>query len=104
MKLVRVSVEGYRSIRERLDLYVDPRVTVVMGPNDHGKTNLLAALRHLNQDHPFDANRDLNFDSMDEEREKPCVAFEFTLSPDEKKEFLAQENGRRWVSAAEHIC
>ena len=45
MRLVKVEIEGYRSISNRLSLHLDPSVTVVLGANDHGKTNLLEALR-----------------------------------------------------------
>lgn len=56
MRLVRVSIEGYRSIKERLDVTLDPHVTVLLGANDHGKTNFLQALRHLNEGVGFETD------------------------------------------------
>jgi len=50
MKLTEVEIEGFRSIKKNAVLRVEPNVTVVLGPNDHGKSNLIAALKFLNAD------------------------------------------------------
>ncbi len=61
MRLSRVRIEGFRSIKRPLELHVDPRTTVLLGPNDHGKTNVLLALTHLQPDKPF-VEEDRNWD------------------------------------------
>ena len=43
MKLARVEIENYRAI-EKLDLPLDPRLTVLHGDNGHGKTSVLSAI------------------------------------------------------------
>ena len=43
MKLERVTIENYRAIK-RLDLPLDPDLTVLHGPNGHGKTSVLSAI------------------------------------------------------------
>lgn len=43
MKLKRVKIENYRAI-EKLDLTLDPRLTVFFGDNAHGKTSVLSAI------------------------------------------------------------
>ena len=43
MKLERVEIENYRAI-ERLDLALDPDLTVFHGGNGHGKTSVLSAV------------------------------------------------------------
>ena len=43
MKLARVEIENYRAI-EKLDLPLDPRLTVLHGDNGHGKTSVLGAI------------------------------------------------------------
>ena len=43
MKLERVEIENYRAI-ERLDLALDPDLTVFHGGNGHGKTSVLSAI------------------------------------------------------------
>ena len=43
MKLKQVTIENYRAI-ERLDLSLDSALTVLHGPNGHGKTSVLSAI------------------------------------------------------------
>jgi predicted ATP-dependent endonuclease of OLD family len=63
MRLSKLKIKGYRSIKSNEVLVTDDRVTILIGANDHGKTNLLAAIQCLNDDHPItadDRNWDLN--------------------------------------------
>ena len=43
MKLERVTIENYRAIK-KLDVPLDPELTVLHGPNGHGKTSILSAI------------------------------------------------------------
>ena len=43
MKLKRVEIENYRAV-EKLDLTLDPDLTVFHGANGHGKTSVLSAI------------------------------------------------------------
>lgn len=79
MRLTRVEIQGYRSIRSRVDIHVERDVTVLLGPNDHGKTNILSAIEHLNEDKPFHPDTDLNWDLESEQEEFPAVTFHFRL-------------------------
>jgi predicted ATP-dependent endonuclease of OLD family len=92
MKLRQVSISGYRSIREQLDFSIDDRVTVVLGANDHGKTNVLEAITHLNEANAFDAERDLNWDYHDRGQEFPRLHFKLVLDEDERHGLLEVEN------------
>ncbi len=94
MKLKRVEIEGYRSIRQKICLIVEPNVTVLLGPNDHGKTNLLSALLHLNSDQQFDKD-DLNWDCADQHEELPSVSAEFVLTEEERQYLWETENKAR---------
>ena len=97
MKLVRVRVEGYRSIREPLELQIDGRVTVLLGANDHGKTNLLEAMLHLNKDDPFEKT-DLNWDCAALATTLPRVEGEFELDDRDKETLAAFEEETRAVA------
>ncbi|MEK6701390.1 MAG: AAA family ATPase [Planctomycetota bacterium] len=99
MHLRKVEIEGYRSIRNKVVLHVEKDVTILLGANDHGKSNLLAAIAHLNADLPFDADRDLNWDLQAKAIELPKVAFELELSPDERELLAAEENNRTLATA-----
>lgn len=91
MKLVRVKVEGYRSIAKSLQIPLDPAVTVVLGANDHGKSNVLAALHHLNPDSDF-AEGDLHWDMEDSPDRFPRIQYELMLDSDECAALLKIEN------------
>ena len=54
MILRKVSIRGFRSVRELQELHIDQFVTVLIGANDHGKTNLLDAIRALNTDYEYE--------------------------------------------------
>lgn len=94
MRLEYVAIAGYRSIREPFEFDLDPRVTVVLGANDHGKTNLLNGILHLNDDHPFDQENDINLDYEGRGDEFPAVSYSFRLSDEERAELLQRETAR----------
>ena len=79
MQLTRVEIEGYRSINTKVDIHIERYVTVLLGPNDHGKTNILDAIEHLNSDKSFDVAVDLNWDHDDQPANYPCITFHLTL-------------------------
>ena len=62
MLLTKIKVKNYLSINGESEFPMDPRVTVLLGANDHGKSNLLRSLEHLNFDRPILAD-DENWDS-----------------------------------------
>lgn len=61
MRLTKLHVRGYRSIKGDATLATDDRVTILIGANDHGKSNLLEAIQCLNDDHPIEED-DRNWD------------------------------------------
>lgn len=92
MRLKQVTIAGYRSIRKPTTLHVETGITVILGPNDHGKTNCLNALVHLNEDAPFVEDRDLNWDNSGEEEALPSIVAIFELTPEEIRRVLELEN------------
>ena len=101
MRLTRVELEGYRSIKKTLSLHIDRKATVLLGANDHGKSNVLASLQHLNADKPFEEDQDLNWDFTGRESEFPRVLFEFELTEEEKSAIQDAENHARWETFTE---
>jgi predicted ATP-dependent endonuclease of OLD family len=76
MRLKRVVVTGYKSIKETTTLYVNNNVSVSIGANDHGKSNLLEAVELLNEGRsikPEDVNWDLEHD------EQPSIEWHFLI-------------------------
>src|SRR5579871_1669770 len=102
MRLWKLEISGYRSVSNTLTLIFDPNVTVLLGANDHGKTNILHAITHLNSDVKFDADRDLNWDHVGLQDEYPFLRFEFTLDAVDREELLeiANELERKRLATA----
>ena len=95
MHLKRVEIERYRSIGEKVEIHVERDVTVLLGANDHGKTNILSAFRHLNTGRDFDAESDINWDRQESPEEFPCITFYFQLENSERRalaEFVDEES------------
>jgi len=98
VRLSAVEIEGYRSIKGEVTLHCDPRATVILGANDHGKTNLLESLLHLNQEHAFDLDRDLNWDCRSRSRELPRVSFDFSLNDVDRQHLRRTINFERVIA------
>ena len=89
MRLTRVEIEGYRSIGRKVDIHVERDVTVLLGANDHGKTNILSAIEHLNADKPFALDTDLNWDRVSRPDEFPCLTFHLQLDESDRAAIAA---------------
>ncbi|MEO7992774.1 MAG: AAA family ATPase [bacterium] len=94
MHLSKVSIKGYRSIKQSLDLPLEPNVTVILGANDHGKSNLLSAIKHLDSASPF-TDEDLSWDLDGQGGSLPEIHFDFIFSTTERESLLEWENAAR---------
>lgn len=86
VRLTKTTIRGFRSIKDEITIVFDPRITVILGANDHGKSNILDALQQLNRDTQFDPDRDLNWDLYGQDADFPFIQFEFDLDGDEQRE------------------
>lgn len=48
MRLIKAECQGYRRFREAVEIDLDPDLVCIVGPNAAGKSSLLNALTHLN--------------------------------------------------------
>lgn len=103
MQLVKISIEGFRSIGKRLEMVIDPRVTVLLGANDHGKTNFLDALGFLNRERSFESD-DLNWDRVKDDSEFPAIRYTLQVSAKEREELARLDIARRLEGAATERC
>jgi hypothetical protein len=97
MNLREVQIEGFRSLRARESLLTDPLVTVLIGANDHGKTNVLAAIAFLNDEHAF-AETDRHWDLAGPAL--PVVEWRFTLDEAERAALSAAPAEAKAAKAA----
>lgn len=82
MKLERVKIKNFRSIKE-IEIDFDPTCRVLVGINESGKSNILSALSFLTEKSP-DRKNDLREALPDEEEVKESyVSFVFELEKDE---------------------
>jgi predicted ATP-dependent endonuclease of OLD family len=85
MKLVKVSISNFRSIINIKEIHLDERITTFVGANEHGKSNLLHAIKYLDRNHKFDFNKDARLD-QDVKIHHPTIDYQISLDVDEKKE------------------
>jgi len=77
MKLNKVSVTAFRSIKSSITLLIDNKVTILIGANDHGKTNLLEAILQINDKQEI-TEEEKNWDTSVDV--KPRIEWHFSLS------------------------
>jgi predicted ATP-dependent endonuclease of OLD family len=82
MILSLVEIANFRSINGTIKLDCDRKVTILLGSNDHGKTNILKAVEHLNDDVSI-VEEEANWDADG----PPSISFSFALTASEKKEW-----------------
>jgi len=74
----------FLSIKGTLAIDLDKKVTILLGSNDHGKSNILRALEHLNDDVPI-MEDEVNWDAEG----KPSLEFAFVFTKSEREEWKA---------------
>jgi predicted ATP-dependent endonuclease of OLD family len=84
MIISRVIIEAYKSIRT-LELPLDPKITVLIGPNESGKTNILKAVESVKPDINITHEDICQFSEFYESRKQPLISLEFShFTRDEK--------------------
>jgi predicted ATP-dependent endonuclease of OLD family len=80
MKLVSIELHGYKRFARLSTMNVDGKLVAVVGPNESGKSSLLAGLQHLNHREPFvnsggslDTTRDVSIAPEDVMVEVKCL-------------------------------
>lgn len=99
MRLTKVQIAGYRSFRTQTTVHLDERITVLLGANDHGKSNFLAALEHLNAEVKFDYERDLNWDEDENKDEFPQIRY--FLKADERETLIITREKQKEIRLSE---
>ena len=79
MKLKKTIIKGFRSIKETEAFLVDEKVTILIGANDHGKSNIISAIEYLNDERTFQ-KEDINWDLSD--TDEISIEWHFDASDD----------------------
>jgi predicted ATP-dependent endonuclease of OLD family len=92
MLLTKIEITDFLSIKGTLPIDLDRKVTIMLGSNDHGKSNILRAVQHLN-DGDVITDDESNWDATEEPRwdpeTAPALSFTFTLTQGERREWRA---------------
>jgi predicted ATPase len=78
MNISSVFIHAFKSILE-LTTPVNPKITVLIGPNESGKTNLLKALAAFNHDTEFDYSLTCQYSDFYQQRKCPEIAIEYMI-------------------------
>ncbi len=84
MKLNKVGIKNFRSI-VNINLVIEGDITTLVGANEHGKSNILAAISFLNPTYVFDIKKDKRIDG-NAIKYCPSIKFSLTLSLAERKQ------------------
>ncbi|MDP3764848.1 MAG: AAA family ATPase [bacterium] len=80
MKLSRIKIRNYKSVAEA-GFPIDQNLTTVVGANEHGKTNLLKAIKLLDFNTPIqDSDKRISKNPITDKVEETSIFYEFTLS------------------------
>jgi predicted ATPase len=82
MVLENLVIQDFLSIRGKIEISFDQRVTILLGANDHGKSNILRALSCLNEGSPIEGE-DKNWDAPGE----PKLLYRFKMTAEEQASF-----------------
>lgn len=100
MKLISVSLHGYKRFEERSSMNVDGKLVAVVGPNESGKTSFLKALMHFNHYDAFatsGAEREITR-NIDIPADQTVVAAKYLLDDDDWEALRDVDGGKeiRW--------
>lgn len=88
MTISNVFIRAFKSIFE-LTFPVDPKISVLIGPNESGKSNLLKSLSSFNTDAIFDHSQTCQYSDYYYQKKCPEIAVEyFNISKENRSQLL----------------
>jgi len=99
MLVSKIMIQSFKSIKE-LTLPVDPKVTVLIGPNESGKTNILKAIESFRPDVPLTLDKTCQYSDHYTEGKTPRIGIEFSgFSREEKNVLIKMYEGFRAIDS-----
>ncbi|HDQ45345.1 MAG TPA: hypothetical protein ENN17_07610 [bacterium] len=99
MIISRVHIKAFKSIRE-LVVPLDRKVTVLIGPNESGKTNILKAVESFHSELKFTNELTCQYSDFYHEGKPPVVGLEFiNLTKEERIQLIKMYDGFRNVDS-----
>lgn len=95
MIVSKITIDGYKSIN-RLTLPLNPKISVLIGPNESGKTNILSAINCFNNEKDLSINDTCQFSDLYQAGKPPIIDLEFSnLSIKDKQKLIKIYDGFR---------
>jgi len=89
MTISNVFIRAFKSILE-LTAPIDPKISVLIGPNESGKTNILKAMASFDPDAIFDYSLTCQYSDYYYQKKCPEIAIEFSnISREKRKKLVA---------------
>ena len=88
MIISNLFIRAFKSIFE-LTLPLDPQITILIGPNESGKTNILKSLESFKVESPFDSTSTCQYSEHYYQKKCPEIAIEFTNFTKENRKDLS---------------
>lgn len=83
MTISNLFIHAFKSILE-LTTSIDPKISVLIGPNESGKTNILKAMASFNPEAEFDYSLTCQYSDFYSQKKCPEVAIEFIISKNKR--------------------
>jgi predicted ATPase len=99
MLITKIFIEAFKSIRS-LTLPLDEHITVLIGPNESGKTNILKAIETFKADTPLDTELTCQYSDYYESEKLPLIGFEVGhFTREDKSRLVKLYDGFRLVDS-----
>lgn len=99
MIISNVHIRAFKSIRQ-LSIPLDPKITVLIGPNESGKTNVLKAIENVRSDLPLNIDQTCQYSDFYQAGKPPQIAFEVTnFSKEEQAKLIKMYEGFRSIDS-----
>ncbi len=89
MIVSKVHINSFKSIH-KMTLPLSPKITVLIGPNESGKTNILKAIEHVRPDMPLNNELTCQYSELYHVSKPPQIAIELTNFTREEQTKLAK--------------
>jgi hypothetical protein len=102
MRLVAVTIRGFKRFGHEVTLVVDGGVTALVGSNEAGKTSLLQALAHTNHSDPFTGSERTRGSNEDD---PGCIRLKFLIEAEDTAALEEIEGGERvrWYTVTKWV-
>ena len=99
MIVSNININGYKSIN-KMNFPLDPKITVFIGPNESGKTNILKSIEHFKPEMSLNNDLTCQYSELYQDGKPPQIAFEFNnFSREDRAKLIKIYEGFRSIDS-----